>query len=187
MAEIAEKLVPMKRPQLLILPARGGLGEELELQANSVAAKIAGKLEARYKLLHIPDSISEKIASELLHNQQIAEVIALIRESEALFLSVSNIEEIARRGQIEKKELDFLKDKGAVAEALGYFFDKRGEIVYSKSSIGIKIEDLERNKRVVLVAGGEKKAEAVEAVARKGFIDILITDEGAAKKILSKN
>ncbi len=185
LAEVAAQLVPFQKPELLILPARGGLGEEMELQANTIAAKIAGKLGAKYKLLHIPDAISEKIAAELLHNQQVAQVISLIRESEAIFLSVSNINEIVRRGQIEEKELNLLKGKNAVGEALGYFYNNKGEIVYSKSSIGIKIEDLEKNKKVVLIAGGQGKSEAIKAVAKKGFTDILITDEGAAEKILN--
>lgn len=185
LAEVASQLIPFQKPELLILPARGGLGEEMELQANSIAAKIAGKLGAKYKLLHIPDAISEKIASELLHNHHVAQVISLIRESEAIFLSVSNINEIVRRGQVEGKEIQLLKEKNAVGEALGYFFNNNGEIVYSKSSIGIKIEDLEKNKMVVLIAGGQGKSKAIEAVAKKGFADILITDEGAAEKILN--
>ena len=148
LAEVASQLIPFQKPELLILPARGGLGEEMELQANTIAAKIAGKLGAKYKLLHIPDSISEKIASELLHNQQVAQVISLIRESEAIFLSVSNINEILRRGQIEEKELQLLKATHAVGEALGYFFDNNGEIVYSKSSIGIRLKTWKKVKRL---------------------------------------
>ncbi len=185
LAEVASQLIPLKKPDLLILPARGGLGEEMEIQANTISAKIAGKLGASYRLLHIPDAISEKIAEELRDNQQISQVISLIRESEVIFLSVSNIKEIIRRGQVEEKEAKLLKEREAVGEALGYFFNSSGEIVYSKSSIGINIEDLEKNKKVVLIAGGKGKSEAIEAVAKKGFADILITDEGAAEKILN--
>ena len=185
LAEVATQLTSIKKPDLLILPARGGLGEDMEIQANTIAAKIAGKLGAKYKLLHIPDSISEKIAAELLHNPQISQVISLIRNSEAIFFSVSTINEILKRGQIEEKERQLLEERHGVAEALGYFFNKNGEIVYFKSSIGIKIEDLEKKKKVILIAGGKVKSKAIEAVAKKGFTDILITDEGAAEKILN--
>ena len=182
LAELALHVIPVRKPNLLILPARGGLGEEMELQANTIAARIAGGMEAQYRLLHLPDALTGDLAEALLHNPQIAAVIHLIRSSQALFLSVSSIEELIRRGQLEDSEIQEVRRKGGVAEALGYFFNPQGEVVYSKSSIGIKIEDLEK-KLVVLIAGGHNKARAIEAVAKRGFIDILITDEGAAEGI----
>ncbi|WP_278279227.1 sugar-binding domain-containing protein [Syntrophomonas palmitatica] len=43
----------------LVVPARGGLGEEMELQAGTIAATIARAVGAQYRLLHIPDNLQE--------------------------------------------------------------------------------------------------------------------------------
>ena len=62
MAKIAEEM-PMGKvaKNIQIIPARGGLGKDVETQSNSIAAKIAKKLKASYKLLHVPDSIGQKL------------------------------------------------------------------------------------------------------------------------------
>lgn len=185
LAEVAEHIHPQNRPDLMVLPARGGLGEEVEIQANTIAAKIAKKMKAKYKLLHLPETINEKISQELLETPSIAEIVTQIKESEILLLGLSSIREIALRKQIEANELIHLEDNGAKGEALGYFFNEDGEVIYARSSIGITLEDLQKKKLIIAVAGSKKKADAIKAVAKKGFIDILITDEGAAEKIAS--
>ena len=50
---------------VLVVPARGGLGEGLEQQAGTIAANIADTLGAQYRLLHIPDNIEENTAEIL--------------------------------------------------------------------------------------------------------------------------
>src|SRR5699024_9829763 len=43
----------------LFLPARGGLGENAENQANSIAAEMARKAHGTYRQLYVPDPLSE--------------------------------------------------------------------------------------------------------------------------------
>ena len=64
LAEVANSLPAQEaRRDLWVVPARGGLGEEVELQANSVAAQIAERLGGNYRLLHVPDDLGRATLS----------------------------------------------------------------------------------------------------------------------------
>ena len=60
LAEMAEAIGPgIQLSDVLVVPARGGLGEDMEQQAGTIAAKIATAIGAQYRLLHIPDNLEE--------------------------------------------------------------------------------------------------------------------------------
>ena len=61
----------------------------------------------------------------------------------------------------------------------------RGKIVYEVPGIGLELSDLDNIAVIVAVAGGSNKAQAIEAVLRSRRQSLLITDEGAAKKIIN--
>lgn len=44
----------------------------------------------------------------------------------------------------------------------------------------IELEQLRKVPKVIVVAGGAEKAEAILGALRGGYVDILITDEAAA-------
>ena len=46
---------------ILVIPARGGMGRKVESQANYLAAALAKKVNGTYKLLHIPENVSASV------------------------------------------------------------------------------------------------------------------------------
>ena len=56
---------------ILVIPARGGMGRKVESQANYLAASLANKLDGTYKLLHIPENVSLNVLEGLLKEKQI--------------------------------------------------------------------------------------------------------------------
>ena len=63
LAEVAEQMPALPNGESLtdtwFVPARGGLGESMEIQANTIASKMAKRVGAEYRLLHVPDLLSE--------------------------------------------------------------------------------------------------------------------------------
>lgn len=92
---------------------------------------------------------------------------------------------MAKRRGMKKNEIKDLVEAGAVGEAFGFYFNSLGEIIYSTTSVGLNLDDLEATKKVIVVAGGEDKAEAIIAAVSSKYQDILITDEITARKIIS--
>src|SRR5699024_4659146 len=81
MAQVADEMPKIKsKDNVLVLPARGGLGKDVETQANSIAAKLAKKLDGNYRLLHAPDSIEKETLEVLLKLEDVKETLELIRK-----------------------------------------------------------------------------------------------------------
>jgi central glycolytic genes regulator len=163
----------------MVVPARGGLGEEMEIQANTVAARLARGLGAKHRLLHWPDDMpadSLPIRSDV----RLSEWLDTVKHADLLLYSVGRSDEMARRRNLPPDILARIRAKGAVAEALGYYFDRRGNVVFAVSSLGLELESLLNINKRVLVAGGAAKAEAVLAVARGCKPTAAILDEQAA-------
>lgn len=169
-----------------VIAARGGLGETVEIQANTIAAKVANKLSATYKLLHVPDFLTQDTINILVNEPHIQEVLALLKKSSILIHGIGVASEMAGRRGKTLNQLEKLSVGEPVGEAFGYYFSENGDIVSTNPTLGLKIEDLNQIPHVIAVAGGSNKANAILSVLKKGFIDILITDEGAAKEILER-
>ncbi|QGU00358.1 hypothetical protein SYNTR_1764 [Candidatus Syntrophocurvum alkaliphilum] len=170
----------------MIVPARGGLGEDMEQQASVIAAKIAKTIGAQYKLLHIPDYLEENTAEILKKDANISKLIKNIKFSNILIHGIGPAIDMAKRRGLSELEINFLKKQKALAESLRYYYDKVGNIVYELPGIGLEKKDLENVETIVAVAGGSNKTDAIEAVLNSKQLNVLITDEGAAKKILER-
>ena len=68
MAQVAES-VGINMPTTTVVPARGGLGERVEYQANTIAAVMATKLGGKYRMLHIPDGVGEEALEVVLRER----------------------------------------------------------------------------------------------------------------------
>ncbi|MFW6268772.1 MAG: sugar-binding transcriptional regulator [Bacillota bacterium] len=188
LAQVAESMKPSENKNLdiKVVPGRGGLGEKVEIQSNTIAAKIAKKLGGKYRLLHIPDNIKKENISRIKAEPSIQETLKILNKANILLHGVGNAEKMARRRGMTESQIENLISQGAIGEAFGYYFDKSGEIVYSTTSVGLSLENLKRIDKVIAVAGGENKVDAIISVVSPEYQDVLITDELAARKIISQ-
>lgn len=171
---------------LLVLPARGGLGKSVELQANTLAAKLALKINASYKLLHIPENIRDQsLINNMLNEESIKDVVQSLHCTDILLYGIGRAEKMGRRRGLSSDEVETLTKKGAVGEAFGYYFDKQGKVIFSTPTIGFNKEDIKKIKTRIAVAGNKKKAEAIISVLLNNSENtVLITDEGTAQEVL---
>src|SRR5699024_9419823 len=60
MSAVAKVMTPLeKEGKFLFVPARGGVGKKVEHQANTIVAEMAHKTKSDYRLLYVPDPLSE--------------------------------------------------------------------------------------------------------------------------------
>lgn len=168
-----------------VVPARGGLGEEVDIQANTVASVLAERIGGTSTMLHVPDRLREDTLEQLLADPYVQQRIPEIRNASIVAHSVGDAVRMAERRQLSAEEMVLLSERGAVAEAFGYYFNEAGEAVYAMTTVGLQLGDLEHVRRVVAVAGGHTKARAIAAAAKAYRMDVLVTDEGAATAILA--
>ena len=171
--------------KVLVLPARGGIGKEMEYQSNTIAASFAKKLGGEYRLLHLPDQLTAQAAETLLNDREIRSVIEEVKKADILLCGLGQAKEMAEKRSLMRDQADTLEKVGAVAEAFGYYFNREGEVVFATSSIGLNLSDLKAIPLMVAVAGGAHKAAAIIAVMTGWENGTLVTDESAAREIVN--
>ncbi len=185
MARMASQFaVPAQLRDNWFVPARGGLGESVDYQANTIAAELAKRAGARYRMLHVPDHLSEEAYVTLMQEPNVREVVDMIRSARIVVHGIGDAMTMAGRrklSDVTKSEL--LKD-GALAEAFGYYFDRSGKVVHRMATAGLRLEDIEAAGIVIGIAGGRSKGEAIASVMRFGHDDVLVTDEAGAEEAL---
>jgi lsr operon transcriptional repressor len=94
---------------------------------------------------------------------------------------------IVQMGYLEAMDIRELDGHHVVGDILGQFFDASGRVVplpIHDRRIGIELSDLAQIPKVVGVAGGLHKVEAILGALRGGFLDVLVTNELAALRLL---
>lgn len=184
-AAVAEMMAPTPAlKETTFVPARGGLGEAVELEANYIASLMAKKTGGSYRLMHVPDQLSDEAYRTVIREPHIREALELLKTARVAVHGIGGALEMAVRRKSSPEVLRHLRETEAVGEAFGYYFNRRGEIVHRMKTVGIHLDDLKRMDRIISVAGGSSKAEAIAAFCSVAYRDILITDEGAARAIL---
>jgi central glycolytic genes regulator len=187
MAEIANWLPSSTQLKgICFVPARGGLGESVELQANTIASAMAKKTGGHYRLLHVPDLLGEDAYQSLIHEPNVKEIVEVIRKARIVIHGIGDAVRMAQRRKLDEATIDDLKKEGALAEAFGYYFNRDGDVVHKMHTVGLRLEDIQETETIIAVAGGRSKGEAIAAIMRFGHEDILVTDEAAAKVILAQ-
>ncbi|MCL6452148.1 MAG: DNA-binding transcriptional regulator [Alicyclobacillus sp.] len=185
MATLA-RMMPRRgtHPDVRVVPARGGLGESASVQANTIAEQLAQAIGGSHTVLHVPDRLGEDTLEHLMAEPMVEARLREIRSATVVVHGIGSALEMARRRQLSEAEVALLRERRAVAEAFGYYFDQQGQPVYAMTTAGLKLADLDGVRLVMGVAGGHSKAEAIASAARAYRMDVLVTDEAAAKRIL---
>lgn len=179
--------IPHSAPMnVMVVPARGGIGRALETQANTIASEMAKRLGGHHRLMHLPDDLDEQALNEMRRIKEIDETLTLLERADVVLHAVGRADEMARQRQLPAVVQQEVLRRGAVAEAYGCYFDLSGKLVYSASTVAHNLGALKPKCALIAVAAGAKKADAIIAVMRNRRHAMLVTDEGAAKAILQK-
>jgi len=86
-------------------------------------------------------------------------------------------------------ELHELGELGAVGDICMHFYDREGRAIHSSFEdrvVGITLEQLRAVRRVVAVAGGERKVAALLGALSGSLVDVLVTDRFTAAKLVAR-
>lgn len=184
MASVSNYLKPGHR-DLLFVPARGGLGEVVNYQANSIVSQLAHATGGEHRMLYAPDSVSDSSLESLKLEPSVKEIIDLNKRSHFVIHGIGDAFTMADRRNAGSDVVRKIEDESAVGEAFGFYFDQDGRIVHKMKTIGLQLEDLSSKECIFAVAGGKSKREAVKAyinIAPENTV--LFIDEAIAEYLL---
>ena len=186
MLEVAHTLPHGTAMNVMVVPARGGIGRALETQANTVASVIAGRLGGHHRLMHLPDDVDDVAMTELRRFPEIMETLELLQRADVVLYGIGRADDMGLKRQLPSELLNSVLTRGAQAEAYGCYFNADGDVVYSASSVSRDLGKLKPDCAMIAVAAGTRKAAAIRAVMNSRPQAMLVTDEGAARTILER-
>lgn len=171
--------------KLLFIAARGGVGTDIELQANVIAATFAQASGGSYNTFYYPETLSKSAHEAFQQEPSVLKMIELYEKLDCVLHGIGDAQAMAELRDSSVEDREMLKSCGAEGEAFGYYYNEDGKIVHRIRTIGVRTDHLERTPLIISVAGGQSKAKAILAyMASAPKQTILVTDEGAAFEML---
>ena len=130
------------------------------------------------------------MAEDLKREPIISDILQRAREGDLAVVGVgtpSSDATLVQMGYMTPAGAREIKKMGVVGDILGQYYDAQGQIVdhpIHKRRIAIDLNDLRAIPKVIGVAGGLHKTEAILGALRGRFLDVLVTNEQVATRLL---
>jgi deoxyribonucleoside regulator len=188
MAAVARALPPQWNPGVHVVQLNGAVSLRTGIpRTNAVAEDIAAAGPGVATLLPVPAIVGSSSTRAVLEQDRVvANVLALARAAPVLCFSLGALSTdsvLVQSGYVEPGEVEELAAKGAVGDILGRFIDAEGRIVdhaLDRRTIGLNLDDLAHASRIVGVSAGRAKHRVVAAALRRGYVNVVITDDATA-------
>ena len=193
LASLVENLEPEKKRNSVVIQMVGGLGEpQAETHATGLVSRTSTVIGASLWLLPAPGVVgSAEFASLLRSDRYISQTLEMAKKADIAFVGIGapTRDSLLMRDEsiISWQEMEKLIDLGAVGDISLHFYDIQGNLVQTELDervIGISLEEMRMLSRVVGIAGGSEKFNAILGAIHGRFINTLITDPTTARKLL---
>jgi deoxyribonucleoside regulator len=178
-------------PDLTVFQMLGGVGQaEGDYHANELARRIAEAFGGRWYPLPAPVVVSSsQVRDALLAEKRLAEIFDNFHRIDTALVGIGCLADsiLKKTGYLSDEEGKELAYFDAVGDVCSCFFDIEGRVCRTSLHdrvVGISPQALRNIDTVIGMAGGADKIEAITGALRGGFINILVTDELTAERVL---
>ena len=169
----------------------GGLSRNFSANPHDVIHRLAQRTSAKAFVMPVPLFANTREDREVLLGQRgVREVYDLARQTQLKLIGIGTTRSeasLVATGIVEPEEIAAVEKAGGVGELLGHFFNADGEPVETELATrmtSLPIADL-RGNRIIAVAGGKHKTNAIRSVLNSRFLSGLVTDERTASALVS--
>jgi DNA-binding transcriptional regulator LsrR (DeoR family) len=178
-----------------VIQILGGVGSpSAEVHATQVTRRLADLIGGEATLLPAPGVVGSRSAREvLLKDRFVREALDLFPKVTIALVGIGATEPsraLASSGNIfSPQEIRLLAGKGAVGDICLRFFDASGRQVITELNdrvISMELDQLRAVRRVVGVAGGRRKINAIRGALAGKLVNVLITDLASAERLIAE-
>jgi len=171
----------------------GGLGNPAaQTHATHLTQRLASLIGGSAILLPAPGITTSPEAKRVLMKESyVREATELFDHVDMVLVGIGAVEPsklLASSGNVfSAQEQAQLQKQGAVGDICLQFFDAAGTPIktpLSERVIGITLPQIKKAKRVIALAGGKRKTNAILSALVGRWVNVLITDRYTAKAIL---
>ena len=133
---------------------------------------------------------TKEVAEVMLNESSIKEILDMTKLASMSVVgigAVCNTATIFRYKIVSNNDLVLLQMQGAVGDILSHFYDKDGNVIengLNERLISSDISLLKDGKKIIGVAGGDDKLSAIHSALTGKLVNVLITDEDTATKLI---
>lgn len=178
--------------QSVICPLAGGPSQiNVKYHVNTLIYELAKKCHAKSSFINATViQESAEVAKGILEAKYFNETLSLWKKLDVAIVGIGEDlsgENSQWRDLLTSKDIELLRKEHVVGECCCRFFDKSGKLVYPElqaRTVGLPLEKLAEVPKSIAIAYGEKKAKALLAMIKKGYINCVVTDEATIHQIL---
>lgn len=176
------------------IPLVGGIGEaDMTTHSNQLVIELSKGMGGTFKLLHGPAIVSnENIINILRQDKNIKDVFKAMDNMNMAIVGIgSPIDEnsnVIKNGYFNKNDVETFKETKAVGDICLNVYDINGNTAdyeYNKCVFGMNIEKLKNVDKVVGVACGIEKLNAVMGALNGHYVNILAVNYSLAEALLN--
>jgi len=191
---MVDAIHPIKRPRAeRVVQILGGIGNPaVQSHATQLTTRLALLTGAEAQLLPAQGVVNSAAARlVMLGDGYVRAAMEQFRRMTIALVGIGALQPsvmLANSGNaFTDEEMQDLARRGAVGDISLRFFDRNGVPVHGPLDdrvIGATLEELKQTPRVVGVAGGARKIEAIRACLTGRLVNVLITDKFTAERLL---
>ena len=136
---------------------------------------------------------SQEMANAMKNEASVQEIASMTKLASMTIVGIGSMSDnatIIKSSILTQNDFLLLRMQGAVGDLLSHFIDKNGEIINTEIDsrlISTPLSLLKDLDNVIGVAAGDSKIAAIKAALTGSYLDILITDENTAQKLIDMN
>jgi len=192
-ASTVKRLRPERKVDMTVVQAIGALGSDNPMvDGPDLVRNLAESYGAQYRYMYAPLVVEDhRTRDVLVQEHSVQETLTLARRADIAIMGVGALQAessgLIWTGYLNAKDIAWLRSQGAVGHMCAQHFDINGRLLdveLNRRVVGIGLETLRSIETVVAIAGSTEKASAILGAIRGKYIDVLITDDQAAHKLL---
>jgi DNA-binding transcriptional regulator LsrR (DeoR family) len=189
-----QALRPQRTLPITVIQMVGAVGGgDPEIDGPEVARLLARACGGEYRHLHAPLIVGDVRAHDVLVREpRIRETLALARRADLALIGIGaplpEHNSLLRAGYLDRADLEELRAWGATGDLCARYYDAWGrelDVDLNRRVVGIDLVSLQDIGQVIGVAGGIAKADAILGALRAAHVDVLVTDETAASRVMA--
>jgi DNA-binding transcriptional regulator LsrR (DeoR family) len=190
---VAQALEATRTYQIVVVPILGAIQGQIESDMNYLATNMAERLGGKAYQLHAPAFVETREHCELLRSMSpVKDILEIARHANIALLGIGTVDaEVSRFVKFTALSAEDLKhiaeDCGGVGEIGAHVYDIEGQACgneYADRTIGLTLPEIQKIPFRIGVAASAAKARPIYGALRGGYLQVLITDETAARGVL---
>jgi DNA-binding transcriptional regulator LsrR (DeoR family) len=181
-------------PGVEIVQLIGATGSEsVPTDGPILAQLLSNKLGGCCRYLHAPLVVENEAGRDILmQDRNIRETLVRAEQADVALVGIGTpnpeLYSLLREGYVTELETQRIQAAGAVGDICSQHYSLTGQwldIDINRRAIGVSLKTLSKIQTVIGVAGSSIKGAAILGALRGGYINVLITDDQAAQKVLA--